>query len=320
MKEHIANSLRFRAKLRLLLALGFIALHTALRAGDFDIRIANEFQKIVPEGAELKKLAGGMKFLEGPVWVAREEGYLIFSNIPDAELKKWSEQSGLSTFREHSNEANGNCVDRQGRLISCEGEARRVTLTERDGTIRVLADQYDGKKFNSPNDVVVKSDGTIWFSDPDYALRKKTREADGLYIYRLDPKTKKMAVVVKDCDKPNGLCFSPDEKLLYVADSGKPHSIRVYEVQRDDGLAHGRVFCVIDKGVPDGIRCDAKGRVFSSAGDGVQIFNAGGELIGKILVPESPANLAFGGKDGKTLYITARSSLYSIPLLVKGAR
>jgi gluconolactonase len=248
-----------------------------------------------------------------------DDGWLIFSNIPDQQLKKWSERDGLSTFRDNTHEANGNCVDRQGRLITCEGLARRVTRTEKDGSITVIADLFEGKKFNSPNDVVVKSDDTIWFSDPDYALRGKPREVDGLHIYRLDLKHKTLTPVVKDCDKPNGLCFSPDEKKLYVADSGlKTHFIRVYDVLKNGTLTNSRVFCVIDKGLPDGIRCDAEGRVFSSAGDGVQIFNPSGELIGKIFVPESPANLAFGGRDNKTLYITARSSLYSIPLLVRG--
>jgi gluconolactonase len=210
-------------------------------------------------------------------------------------------------------------VDRQDRLITCEGVARRVTRTEKDGSITVLADKFDGKRFNSPNDVVVKSDNTIWFSDPDYALRDKPRELDGLYVFRLDLKRNKLTPVVNDCDKPNGLCFSPDEKRLYVADSGlKTHLIRVYDVLKNGTLTNSRVFCVIDHGVPDGIRCDAKGRVFSSAGDGVQIFSPSGELIGKILVPESPANLAFGGKSHKTLFICARSSLYSIQLSVKG--
>ncbi|MDB6022742.1 MAG: Gluconolactonase [Pedosphaera sp.] len=304
----------------LLLLLAFILQSSPLRAADFDIRLEAEFHKIVPADATLKKLAGGMKFLEGPVWVSRDGGWLLFSNIPDEQLKRWSESGGLGTFREHSNEANGNCLDRQGRIISCEGLARRVTRTEKDGSIIVLAEDYEGKKFNSPNDVVVKSDNTIWFSDPDYALRDKPREVEGLYVYRLDPKTKKLTPVVKDCDHPNGLCFSPDEKRLYVADSGKPHLIRAYDVQKDGTLGFGWQFCVIDKGVPDGIRCDADGRVFSSAGDGVQIFSPSGELIGKILVPEAPANLAFGGEDRRTLYITARTSLYSIPLSVKGAK
>jgi gluconolactonase len=197
--------------------------------------------------------------------------------------------------------------------------ARDVVRTEKDGSLTILIDRFEGKRFNAPNDLVVKSDNTIYFTDPDYGLPKGAAELPGLYVYRLNPDTKKIAVIIKDCDHPNGICFSPDEKKLYIADSGAPHHIKVYDVQTDGTVANGRVFCVIDKGVPDGIRCDEAGRVFSSAGDGVQIFSVNGELIGKILVPECPANLAFGGRDGHTLYITARTSLYSIPVSVKGA-
>ena len=168
--------------------------------------------------------------------------------------------------------------------------------------MRTLVDRFDGKKFNSPNDAVVKSDGTIWFTDPPYGLPKgETKEQDGNYVFRFDPKTKTTTLAAKDFDMPNGLCFSPDEKKLYVADSGKPRHIRVFDVQPDGTLTGGAVFCQIDKGVPDGIRCDAQGRIFSSAGDGVHIFSPDGKLIGKILVPETPANLCFGGTDGKTL-------------------
>jgi gluconolactonase len=307
-------------KTPLLLALALMLSPSALRTADFDIRIADEFSKVVAPNAELKKLAGGMKFIEGPVWVPRDGGYLIFSNIPDQELKKWSAKEGLTTYRLHSNEANGNCLNLEGELITCEGAARRVSITKKDNSITVLAGEYKGKKFNSPNDVVVKSDGTVWFSDPDYGLGKKEKEINGLFVYRLEPKTKKLSKAVKDCDHPNGLCFSPDEKRLYIADSGKPHHIRFYDVNEEGAVENGRVFCVIDKGVPDGIRCDYAGRVFSSAGDGVQIFNTEGALIGKILVPEAPANLCFGGEDRKTLFITARTSLYSIPVLVEGAK
>lgn len=314
---NVRNAISCCSKYILLSLFAFIPT-PASRAADFDIRNQSEFQRLVPKNAELKKLAGGMKFVEGPVWLAKGDGHLIFSNIPDEQLKKWDAVEGLTTFRTNTHSANGNCLDRQGRLISCEGGARRVSITELDGSVRVLVDQIDGKKFNSPNDVVVKSDHSIWFTDPDYGLGSQPREVAGLYVYRLEPKTGKIAAVVTDCDHPNGLCFSPDEKRLYVADSGKPHHIRVYDVDKAGAVSNGRIFCVIDKGVPDGIRCDTNGRVFSSAGDGVQIFDTKGELIGKILVPEVPANLCFGGKDGKTLFITARTSLYSIPVLVKG--
>jgi gluconolactonase len=290
-------------------------------AADFDVRDEVEFKKIVPPDAKLEKLATDLKFTEGPVWLAQDGGYLVFSDIPADELKKWTAKDGLATFRKPSANANGNTLDGQGRLLSCEHSGRRVSVLEKDGALRTLVDQCNGKKFNSPNDAVVKSDGTIWFTDPPYGLPKgATREQEGNYVFRFDPKTKMATVVVRDFDMPNGLCFSPDDKKLYVADSGKPKHIRVFDVQKDGTLTGGAVFCQIDKGGPDGIRCDAKGRIFSSAGDGIHIFAPDGKLIGKILVPESPANLCFGGKDGITLFITARTSLYSILLLVKGAK
>jgi gluconolactonase len=272
-------------------------------------------------GAMLQKLAGDMRFTEGPVWIARDGGFLVFSDIPSDELKRWSMKGGLSSFRRPSHQTNGNTLDREGRLISCEHAARRVTRTESDGAVTVLVDSFDGKKFNSPNDAVVKSDGSIWFTDPPYGLPKGgRRELDNNYVFRFDPATKDLRVVADDFDMPNGLCFAPDERTLYVADSGKPHHIRAFEVTSDATLTNGRVFCTIDAGAPDGIRCDDLGRVWSSAGDGVHVFAPDGKLIGKIPVPETPANLCFGGDDGQTLFITARTSLYSIRVNATGAR
>lgn len=207
-------------------------------------------------------------------------------------------------------------------MVSAEHTARRIsTGPAAGGEAKTVVDKHDGKKLNSPNDVVVKKDGTVWFTDPPYGLPKdQTKEAEGNFVYRLDPKTGKTSIVSKDQDMPNGLAFSPDEKRLYIADSGKPRKIRVYDVQADGTLAGGKDFAAIDKGGPDGIRVDADGRVWSSAGDGVHIFGTDGALLGKILCPESPANLCFGGADGKTLFITARKSLYSVPVKVTGAR
>ncbi|MBM3838899.1 MAG: SMP-30/gluconolactonase/LRE family protein [Verrucomicrobia bacterium] len=300
------------------LTLALFAQAAGLAAADFDIKDESEFKRIVPDSAKVTKLAGNMRFLEGPVWNPAYGGSLIFSDIPANELKQWTEKDGLKTFRQPSNNANGNCLDNQGRLVTAEHGGRRISITERDSSVQTVVGQFEGKNLNSPNDVVVKSDGTIWFTDPDYGLAGRPKEQPGNFVYRFDPKTKEVKALVRDFDKPNGLCFSPDEKKLYVADSGKPRHIRVFDVQSDGALANGKVFCQIDKGGPDGIRCDKEGRMFSSAGDGVQIFATDGRLIGKILVPESPANLAFGGKDHKTLFITARTSLYSIPLLVAG--
>jgi len=291
------------------------------QAAEFAVRDEAEFKKVVASGIKLEKLASGMKFTEGPVWLSKDGGYLVFSDIPANELKKWTAQGGLTMFRAPSFNANGNTIDREGRLITCEHSGRRVSILEADGTLKTLVDRHDGKKFNSPNDPVVKSDGTVWFTDPPYGLpRGETKEQEGNFVFRFDPKNKTTAIVVKDFDMPNGLCFSPDEKKLYVADSGKPRHIRVFDVQPDGTLIGGGIFCQIDKGGPDGIRCDADGRVWSSAGDGVHVFAADGKLIGKFLVPEGPANLCFGGNDGQTLFITARTSLYSIRVLAKGAK
>ena len=279
-----------------------------------------DLSKLVSPDAKVEKLAGGMKFIEGPVWMPA--GYLIFSDIPANEMKKWTQEKGVTAFRNPSHNANGNTVDMQGRLVTCETGSRRVTVSDRDGTAWPLVDKYQGKQFNSPNDVVVKSDGTVWFTDPDYNVPKgEERELDHKSIYRVDPTTKVITIVAgDDFDMPNGLCFSPDEKKLYIADSGKPHHIRVFDVQDNGTLKGGEVFCVIDKGVPDGFRCDELGNIWSSAGDGVQIFSPDGKLIGKIPVPQTPANLCFGGVDGKTLFITARTSLYSIKVNVSGAK
>lgn len=305
---------------RLLAASGsFACLVGMIVAADVDIRDAAAFAKIVAPDARLQKLATDMQFTEGPVWVAADGGFLVFSDIPADELKKWTAKDGLTTFRKPSRNANGNTVDRQGRLVTCEHSGRRVSLLEKDGSLITVVDRFGEKQFNSPNDVAVKSDGTLWFTDPDYGLRGQPRDYEGCHVFRFDPKSKALTVLARDFDKPNGIAFSPDEQRLYVADSGKPRHIRVFDVQPDGTVANGRVFCEIDKGVPDGIRCDADGRVWSSAGDGVHVFAPDGKLIGKILVPETPANLCFGGADGKTLFITARKSLYALPVRVKGA-
>jgi gluconolactonase len=295
--------------------LGLLACLTAAAA---DKPVADEFARCVDPAAVVRKLAGDMKFTEGPVWVPRDGGYLVFSDIPADELKRWSEKGGLAVFRQPSHNANGNILDREGRLITCEHSGRRLGILEADGTLRTLVDKFEGKSFNSPNDVAVASDGAIYFTDPDYGLRGKPSEIGGNWVFRFDPETKDLRVLVKDFDKPNGIAFAPDGKRLYIADSGKPCHIRVFDVAADGGLSNSRVFCTIDKGVPDGIRCDVDGRLWSSAGDGVRIHDDSGKLLGTIPVPEVPANLCFGGAERKTLFITARTSLYAIEVRVKG--
>jgi len=314
-----ASRRQFLPSVPVVVLVGLVSLNLC-QAVDFEVRDETEFRKAVTPDANLKRLATGMQFTEGPVWIAARGGYLVFSDIPADELKQWTAKDGLTTFRKPSQNANGNTVDHEGRLLSCEHGGRRVSRLEVDGRLQTVVDRFDGKKFNSPNDVAVKSDGTIWFTDPDYGLGGKPHDYEGCFVFRFDPQAKTLDVVAKDFDKPNGICFSPDEKKLYVADSGKPHHIRVFDVQKDGTVKGGAVFCQIDNGLPDGIRCDEAGRIWSSAGDGVQIFAPDGKLIGKILVPESPANLCFGGADGKTLFITARKSLYAIPVRVKGAK
>jgi gluconolactonase len=273
---------------------------------------------LIPADAKVVKLACDLKFTEGPVWSDADGGFLVFSDIPADELKRW-DAHGLSTYRKPSHQINGNTRSPAGDLVSCSHAMRRVEI-ERDGKVDVLIDSYRGKKFNSPNDLVVKSDGTVWFTDPPYGLPKgQTREIDKQCVFRFDPATKQVDVVADDFDMPNGLCFSPDESKLYIADSGKPHHIREFKIA-DGKLVDGRVFCTIDKGIPDGIRCDETGNVWSSAGDGVHVFSPAGELLLKISVPETPANLCFGGADHKTLFITARTSLYSIQTNVRGPK
>ena len=297
-----------------------LAISTLIFAADFLIKNDAEFQKLLPQDAKVQKLAGDFKFLEGPTWLAWDGGFLVFSDIPANHIKKWTAKDGITVFRDNSNAANGNTTDRNGNLFTCEHTARRLTLTTKDGSTTVITDKSaDGNRYSSPNDLVVHSNGSVYFTDPPYGLpRTEKKEQPGNYVFRYDPKTKQSTPVVKDFDMPNGLALSPDEKKIYVADSGRPHHIRVFDVNDDGSLSNGKIFAVIDKGGPDGIRTDSAGRLWSSAADGVHIFAPTGELIGKILVPESPANLCFGGPTGKTLFITARTSLYSIQTNVTG--
>ena len=301
-------------------ALVVSAIISRAMAADFEVKNEAEFKKIIPADAKVERLATGMGFIEGPVWHSADGGYLIFSDIPNNELKKWTKAGGVTTFRKPSGNANGNTIDISGQLMTAEHSGRRISLTTTSGEAKTIVDQHDGKKLNSPNDVVVTSEGVIWFTDPDYGLGSNPKEQAGNYVYRFDPVRGKTTAVATDFDKPNGLCFSPDETKLYIADSGKPRHIRVFEVQKNGMLANGKVFAAIDQGGPDGIRCDADGRVWSSSGNGAQVFAPDGSLIVKINLPESGANLCFGGKDGRLLFVTARKSLYSAPTLVTGAK
>ncbi|MEQ8657837.1 MAG: SMP-30/gluconolactonase/LRE family protein [Hyphomicrobiales bacterium] len=285
------------------------------------------FERFVLGNAPVKQLATGFDWVEGPVWFG-DAGCLIFSDIPNNRMLRWVPETGISTHRAPSNYANGHTRDREGRLISCEHGTRRVTRTEHDGSISVIADSYDGKPLNSPNDVIVKSDGTIWFSDPHYGIMTNyegyaSEQELPCHIYRADPVTGALAVMVDDMQCPNGLAFSPDESLLYVADTGRMFSedaqhIRVYDCASDGALSGGRHFHTINPGAADGIRLDQDGNVWSSAADGVHCIAPSGKLMGKILVPELVSNLCFGGRAKHELYITATTSLYRVTLNRRG--
>lgn len=292
------------------------------------------FIQLVVGSAALDKLWTGCRWAEGPVWFDDLQ-CLLFSDIPNQRILRWASDAtgggAVSTFRQPSHFANGHTRDRQGRLVSCEHGSRRVVRTEVDGSITVLADTYQGKRLNSPNDVVVHSDGSIWFTDPTYGIRS---DYEGYHaapeqpvrgVYRLDGTTGEITLVVGDFLQPNGLAFSPDERVLYIADSGashdasRPRHIRAFDVA-GDRLSNDRVFAVIDAGIPDGIRTDIAGNLWSSAADGVHCFAPDGRRLGKILVPEPVANLCFGGPRRNRLFITATSSLYALYVTTTGAQ
>jgi gluconolactonase len=286
------------------------------------------FSSFIPGNAPLKKLAGGFDWAEGPVWFGDHE-CLVFSDIPNNRMLRWSPALGLTTFREPSNFSNGNTRDREGRLVTCEHGTRRVTRTEHDGSLTIIADRYDGKRLNSPNDVVVSSDGAIWFSDPHYGIASDyegTRSQQELpcNVYRVDPRSGEIKAVLTDFRCPNGLAFSPDEKRLYVADTGRIHTddprhIRVFDVGDDGRLTGSGIFHTISPGCADGMRVDENGNLWSSAGDGVHCIAPDGRRLGKILVPETVSNVCFGGRNGHRLFITATTSLYAVSLAVRGA-
>jgi gluconolactonase len=293
------------------------------------------FAKYVQINAAVERLWTGARWLEGPVWFG-DGKYLLFSDIPNNAMMRWTEETEeVSKFRSPSNYANGNTRDRQGRLITCEHDSRRVTRTELDGTITILMDNYKGKKLNAPNDVVVHSNGSIWFTDPGYGILSYYEGHVDKFelptnVYRLDPSNGEVSVVAGNFARPNGICFSPDEKLLYIVDTGqppdKPHPIKVFNVVNGKTLEKERLFCDMGKGVSDGIRCDIDGNVWSAAGwvgkdyDGVHIFAPDGTLIGRISLPEPCANICFGGEKRNRLFMTASQSFYSLFVNIKGAQ
>ena len=291
----------------------------------------HRFANLIDPVAFLEKLHDGNRWAEGPVWFA-DLRCLIWSDIPNDRMLKWEEETAsVSLFRSGLSNPNGSTRDREGRLLTCEQGGRRVVRTEHDGQITVLAERYNGARLNSPNDIVVKSDGSIWFTDPNYGIisdyvgRKAEQELKTCNVFRIDPRSGEITVVADDLDMPNGLAFSPDESTLYVSDSGwltdrsAPHHIRSFEV-KGDRLGKSEVLAVITPGIPDGFRLDVAGNIWTSAWDGVHCLTPAGELIGKILVPEIVANVAFGGPRNNRLFITATTGLYSVFLNTVGMR
>lgn len=283
-------------------------------------------QSLVAPGESVQKLAGGMKFTEGPVWLPKEKK-LVFSDIPNSKLMQWSESAGLSVFRESKN-ANGNILDLEGRIISCQHSGRNLIRINADGTSTVLADKFEGKRFNSPNDVAVRSDGTLWFTDPPWGLTGP-HEIPGHWVYKLDPTSGKTEVILKSLAMPNGIVFSPDESRIYIADTGGhkrhpdpefhslPASIQCHAVSKDGSF--GKKLFHIDAG-SDGMAVDVKGNLYTTHAGNVHVYDADGKKLQQIDVPEGPANVCFGGDDFKTLFITARTSLYSVRMVNAGAR
>jgi gluconolactonase len=303
-----------------------------IRYPDPNIKILDpRFAGLVLGNAAIERIADGCRFTEGPVWFG-DLRCLLWSDIPNDRIMKWEEETGaVSLLRKPSHYANGNTRDRQGRLVTCEMDAQRLTRTEHDGTITVLAESFDGKKLTGPNDVVVKSDGSIWFSDNGAGIRgnylghKATPELP-YRVYRIDARSGQITVALGDMERPNGLCFSPDENRLYVVDTpGGVKTTHVYDVV-DDGtkLINGRVFFDASPGYADGIRCDTEGNVWAgfSGGegeDGVAVFAPDGKLIGRILLPERCANLCFGGLKRNRLFMAASQSIYTLYVEAQGA-
>lgn len=283
------------------------------------------FEDCFRASARLERLATGCRWTEGPVYLPAQRR-LLWSDIPNERMLSWCEVSGhVAEFRRPSGYANGHTLDRQGRLISCEHGGRRVVRTEHDGALTVLASHHAGRRLNSPNDVVVKSDGSVWFTDPPYGIlddyegHRAAQEQPGCFVYRVDPASGEVQAVVREMTHPNGLAFSPDERWLYVADTGLQHgTLRRFAVRDDGSLGGGELFARCDTGFYDGFRCDTAGRVWTSAGRAVHCHLPDGTLIGRLPMPERVSNLVFGGPKRNRLFVCATSSVYALLLAVNG--
>lgn len=303
-----------------------------MATAEFDI-LDPRFKTRVKTSASVEKLWTGGRWTEGPAYFPALKS-LVFSDIPNDRLMRFDETTGQTGILCGGRDryVNGNTVDRQGRLVSCEHGGRCVTRTEHDGRLTVLADRFDGKRFNSPNDLVVKSDDSIWFTDPAYGIDSDyegfaaTPELDGCHVYRIDGQTGHITKVTDDFERPNGLAFSPNETKLYIVDSGGTHfdsgehHIRVFDVRDDNTLSGGDVLAECENGFFDGFRLDQDGRLWCAAADGVHCLLPNGELIGKVLLPERASNVCFGGPKNNRLFVTASGSLYAILLPTTGHR
>ncbi len=277
--------------------------------------------EIIPQETTVEQVATGFNFTEGPIWCG---DYLLFSDIPNNRIVRWrrlSKGPEITTFRSPSGNSNGLTLDRGGRLIACEHSTRRLTRTEIDGSITVLAERYQGKRLNSPNDVVVRSDGSIYFTDPPYGLTEFTawKELPFNGVYCLLPDGE-LVLLVEDFERPNGLAFSPDESVLYVNDTARRH-IRAFDVNPDGSISNGRVLIDMqspEAGAPDGMKVDQKGNIYCTGPGGFWIIEPGGKCLGRVIPPELPANFAWGDSDWRSLYLTARTSIYRLRLIVPG--
>jgi gluconolactonase len=293
----------------------------------YDVRMLS----VLSPDSTLERLCGGAEWGEGPVWLDAQR-CVLWSDIPNDRMLRWSAADGMTVFRAGAEFTNGHYLDLQGRLVSCSHGRRAIERTEHDGTVTVLADRYRGGRLNSPNDLVVKSDGTIWFSDPPYGIASDREghaaasEQEANHVFRFDPASGQLDAVTALVQEPNGLAFSPDERLLYVSDTsaalrtdgGGHHHIMVFDVLDGRRLENGRVFAVVAPGLPDGFRIDANGWIFTSSQDGIQVYHPDGTRLGKIRVPEKVANCTFGGPARNELYIAATSSLYRVRLNTRG--
>jgi gluconolactonase len=302
----------------------------AIEPTDFEV-LDPRFNRLFFGTERIEQLYTGCRWAEGPAWFAAGR-YLVWSDIPNDRMLRWDETDGsVSVFRQPARNTNGHTVDREGRLVSCEHRGRCISRIEHDGQRTVLVDRYQGKRLNSPNDLVVKSDGSIWFTDPSYGIDSDYEgdaapsEIGARNVYRFEPATGRIDAVATDFVQPNGIAFSPDESLLYVVDTGRthvddgPHHVRRFRVRAVGTLAGGEVFSVCEPGLYDGLRVDVHGHLWLSAGDGVHCHASDGTLLGKLRIPEAVANVCFGGPKLNRLFICATTSLYAVYLNTRAA-